>query len=90
MSILGINVGAKTIDLCSNCSNVTNCVFAVNRPISSCEEHKISEEKHKTFGQMEENSTFTAFLGLCSDCDNAKDCSLKEKQVIVINCEQYK
>jgi len=69
-----------------------NCTYKKDSfsAVSHCEEHWPNEEFQKKLEHIEEKSTFTAFLGLCSDCDHVHNCTLKEDQVTVICCEQYK
>jgi hypothetical protein len=87
-----LNTSKVDNNLCSNCVNEVHCTYKHETylAVSQCEEHTISQEYQKKIEHTIEKSTFTAFLGLCSSCDHVNDCTLKEEQVAVICCEQYK
>ena len=80
------------VDLCRNCLNVFNCSLKSSpfENVSQCEEHTSIEEL-----ELPEEITIEThvlpktFQGLCSNCDHFDDCTLKDRQTIVLSCEQY-
>ncbi len=86
--------------LCSNCSNVYDCVFLHNtdQVIFQCEEYiAVKVEKTCESGDvLKKSSSFknlcisVKYKGLCINCENRESCGLSSTEGGVWHCEEYK
>lgn len=89
---------AENLGLCSTCNNVANCGFlrANGQPIVFCEEFDsivptVSEEVvSEHFPTVEEMREWDEYKGLCINCDNRKDCAIRNREIGVWHCEEYR
>ena len=88
--------------LCSNCKNDSDCTFKKNRrkPSFYCEEFEVDMGFSTKIAGKEKPLSITSvdaedvdsknFTGLCSNCDNRKNCSFPKPEGGIWHCEEYK
>ncbi len=86
--------------LCSNCSNVYDCVFLRNtsKVVFQCEEYiEVRVEKpRKSLNVLEKCSSLKdscdseKYKGLCINCEHRENCGLSSTEGGVWHCEEYR
>ncbi len=89
-----IKMDGVQIDLCSNCVHEKQCSYRFNSllKMNNCEEHSILIQEKRDFEEEVLVSNFRnpELAGLCVNCDFSDTCTIREKNSIIVNCEQYK
>ncbi|MCX7732060.1 MAG: hypothetical protein N2248_02725 [candidate division WOR-3 bacterium] len=84
--------------LCITCNHAAGCVFRKRnkKPVLFCEEfdssvptveEQIVEESYPTVEEMRE---WDEFKGLCVNCENRNDCMIRNRDIGVWHCEEYR
>ncbi len=84
-------------DLCSNCDNGSACDGRTRprRPIFFCEEFVVfgaasAAESDRTEEKPSKKWSANGHIGLCTNCENARTCTLPKPQGGVWHCEEYR
>jgi hypothetical protein len=83
--------------LCSTCNKAAHCGYKARnkRAVLFCEEFDstvptITEETTvESFPTLEEMREWDEYKGLCVNCENRKDCAIRNKEIGVWHCEEY-
>ena len=82
---------SKNQQLCYNCIYSGSCFkeSQAKEPILSCNEYFKASSYEKPFISYSHQTETTNQLGLCTSCDHKKNCTLRDKNKIILNCEYY-
>lgn len=77
--------------LCYNCvySGLCYTESQAKTPIFNCSEHFIKGSDERPFVSNSSQTETTNHLGLCTSCDLKENCSLRDGNKIILNCEHY-
>ena len=87
--------------LCTTCKNAPTCTFIRNQdvPIVQCEEFECETAPKKEFVEKDcppkiilskiDKKDEGKYKGLCSDCENRKECTFPKQEGGVWHCEEY-
>lgn len=83
--------------LCATCNHARKCGYLQNQrqPVVFCEEFDsftpplLEEQVKETAPTAEEMREWDEYKGLCVNCDNRKDCTIRNKEIGVWHCEEY-
>ncbi|MEO0004989.1 MAG: hypothetical protein ABIK47_05540 [candidate division WOR-3 bacterium] len=86
------------LGICATCNNLSHCGYRKDnkQPVVFCEEFDstvptVTEEvvlEH--FPTPEEMSEWDEYKGLCINCENRKDCAIRNREIGVWHCEEYR
>ncbi len=88
----------EELGLCITCNHVADCAYIRNnkQPVVFCEEFDSTvptvkeEEVAEHFPTVAEMSEWDEYKGLCLNCENRKDCAIRNKEIGVWHCEEYR
>lgn len=80
--------------LCSNCVNAPDCVMrkAARTQVQYCDLHEVARPAHTVLNgsaREEGRNVFVPAVGLCSNCDHARTCTLRQPGRTVLHCQHY-
>ena len=82
--------------ICITCKYEKTCIYLKDTkdPIFHCEEYElvsnqISKEQNNKTKAKEELSP-NEYTGICVNCDNRKECTIRCKTSVIWHCEEYK
>jgi hypothetical protein len=84
--------------LCVTCGNADGCIFRKRnkQPVLFCEEfdsgvptivEQVSAEPYPTIDDMRE---WDKYKGLCVNCENRENCAIRDREIGVWHCEEYR
>ena len=78
--------------LCATCIHSEDCIFCDSQEVvHQCEEFvSYTEEKKVDKMVKSEEVKEEAFIGLCSNCANVKECTFNKPKSGVWHCEEYR
>jgi hypothetical protein len=85
----------KKEGICQNCIYKEDCIYKIDskQQIIYCEEHNsclpIKTEKPLQKSEAILVVTNSKFTGLCINCDNRNDCTLRNSNHVIWHCEEY-
>ena len=82
-------------DLCCICTYQAECMYrgTVQHPKQYCELFDVDVTAivpHQENGDRHREETSEVFTGLCFDCENRKDCTIRSSKGNVWHCEEYR
>ncbi len=85
----------KNEGICQDCIHKTSCMYKNENssPVYYCEEYescphqKVRGDEVQT--KVEKEKVDAYFSGLCVNCDNRKDCCIRNSEHVIWHCEEY-